>query len=155
MPPHPLFSSCTNGTSPPSCLSQSLEMMPCLFVVLEDSVSHLSLSDYRNTHTKRRIFGGGCPICPVLGFATGDPTWRVPHPGSIHLSRSFLGCDSLCSGSVWLPIFVSAVLTGVRVKLITRQWMIQDGQCLTSGLPTHAHAWPHRPIYLCGLKRNL
>lgn len=53
-----------------------------------------------------------CPICPALGFTTTGPTWRVPHPGPIHLHLCLSGTDSLCIGSLRLPRYVSARLTG-------------------------------------------
>lgn len=134
-------------------------MRQCLFVVLEGCVSRLSLSQDRNTQEKEdweRVGGVRRPICPALGFTTTGPTWRVPHPGPIHLHLCLSGTDRLCIGSLRLPRYVSALLTGARVQLLTRQWQeIQDSQCLTSQRPTHAPAWPHSPLCLCGLRVNL
>ena len=103
--------------------------------------------------TKRESLGVGglcCPICPSLVFMTTGPTWRVPHPGPIHLHLCLSGIDSLCIGSLRLPRYVSMPLTGARVELLTRQWReIRDGQCLTSEWPTHVLAWPHSPKAPC------
>lgn len=132
------------------------EMRQCLFVVFEGCVSRLSLSEQRNTQKEEDWGGQCCPVCPALGFTTMGPTWRVPHPGPIHLHPCLSDTDSFCTGSLRLPRYVSALLTGARVQLLTRQWQeIQDGQCLTSERPTHAPAWPHSPLCLCGLRVNL
>lgn len=96
------------------------------------------------THRKSGIWGGVCcPICPALSFAATGPTWRVPRPGPIHLHLCLLGTDSLCVGSLQPPRYVSALLTGAWVRLLTRQWReIQVRQCLTGLRPTHAPAYP-------------
>lgn len=84
-----------------------------------------------------------CPICPALGFTAAGPTWRVPRPGPIHLHPCLSGTDNLCIGSLQPPRYVSALLTGAPVWLLTRQWReIQVRQCLTSLWPTHAPAHP-------------
>lgn len=99
-------------------------------------------------HTERGIFerrsgGGCCPICPASGFTATGPTWRVPRPGPIHLHLCLSGTDSLCIDSLQPPRYVSALLTGARVRLLTRQWQeIQVRQCLTSLRPTRAPAYP-------------
>lgn len=95
-------------------------------------------------HTERVVFGGlCCPICPALGFTAIGPTWRVPRPGPIHLHLCLSGTDSLCVGSLQPPRYVSALLTGAWVRLLTRQWRgIQERQCLTGLRPTHAPASP-------------
>lgn len=95
-------------------------------------------------HTERVVSGGlCCPICPALDFTATGPTWRVPRPGPIHLHRCLSGTDSLCVGSLQPPRYVSALLTGAWVRLLTRQWReIQVRQCLTGLQPTHAPASP-------------
>lgn len=96
-------------------------------------------------HTERVVYGGSCccPICPALGLTTTGPTWRAPRPGPIHLHLCLSGTDNLCIGSLQPPRYVSALLTGARVWLLTRQWReIQVRQCLTSLRPTHAPAYP-------------
>lgn len=111
--------------------------------------------------TKRKRPGGllesfACPICPVLGFTTTSPTWRAPHPVSIHLHICLLGIDSLCTGWLRLPRCGSAPLSEAWVELLNRQWWeIQEGQYLTREQPTHAPALSHSPLCLCGLFVNL
>lgn len=161
----PLFSSASaalspgsNGMAPPLCLpSPTLGKwgsVCLLFWMVVCPVCHCQSTETQ----KEEDWEGGlcCPICPALGFTTTGPTWRVPHPGPIHLHLCLSGNDSLCIGSLRLPRYVSAPLTGARVGLLTRQWReIQDGQCLTSERPTRAPAWPHSPLCLCGLRVNL
>lgn len=98
------------------------------------------------THRKSSIWwgvGSCCPICPALGFTAIGPTWRVPRPAPIHLHLCLSGTDNLCIGSLQPPRYVSAPLTGARVRLLTRQWRgTRVRQCLTSLRPTHAPAYP-------------
>lgn len=113
-------------------------------------------------HTKReglrRVWGGGlcCPICPALGFTTTGPTWRVPHPGPIHLHLCLLGTDSLCIGSLRLPRYVSVPLTGARVELLTRQWRGDPRQAMFNQRAAHSRpGLASSPLCLCGLRVNL
>lgn len=154
-PPFPVFASNSaalspgsNGMAPPFCLpSPTLGKWGSVCLLFWKVMCPVYHCHSAETHKKRRTQGGlCCPICPALGFTTTGPTWRVPHPGPIHLHLCLSGTDSLCIGSLRLPRYVSVALTGARVELLTRQWReIQDGQCLTSERPTHVLAWPPQP----------
>lgn len=132
MPPTPFSPSASaalspgsNGMAPPLCLpSPTLGKWGRVCLLFWKAVCPVYHCQSTETHRKRRIEGGGlcCPICPALGFTTTGPTWRVPHPGPIHLHLCLSGTDSLCIGSLRLPRYVSALLTGARVELLTRQW---------------------------------
>lgn len=147
-----------NGMAPPFCLpSPTLGKWGSVCLLFWKAVCPVYHCQSTETHRKRWTEGGlCCPICPALGFTTMGPTWRVPHPGPIHLHLCLSGTDGLCIGSLRLPRYVSALLMGARVELLTRQWReIQDGQYLTSKQPTRTPAWPHSPLCLCGLRVNL
>lgn len=137
--PLPLFFALTsealspgsNGMAPPLCLpSPTLGKWGSVCLLFWRAVCPVYHCQRTDTHRKKRgswrVGGVCCPICPPLGFTIMGPTWRVPHPGLIHLHLCLSGPDSLCIGSLRLPRYVYAVLTGARVQLLTRQWREGD-----------------------------